>query len=241
MSSLASSVASSSQWISRASLLTTPSKFPKFQSCSPPPPPPSCCYSCSRLVCRAGSNSQSVGSDPKFVLHEALESSGIDTSHARGFRRTHSKNQAEPRALYLHSVLTHRSGSIAMLSLIYSEVLKMLRLWGLVNFDVEIFFPHDLHSLPRGYDKQKSRDSDQAHIITSQMLLVEILRNLKNAFWPFQHDHTRSLFLWAAHAANCIDESNIGEESGFQIASAKAAQHRLERGVWTSHVNVLSS
>ncbi|KAG2671880.1 hypothetical protein I3843_13G012300 [Carya illinoinensis] len=329
MSSLASSVASSSQWISRASLLTTPSKFPKFQSCSPPPPPPSCCYSCSRLVCRAGSNSQSVGSDPKFVLHEALESSGIDTSHARearegfcaqirklsdieretsitinrcvdlgktalyiaaeddslvshssvplpvdafierlddlsvgycsqynssyrsspekfleslerylygmkGFRRTHSKNQAEPRALYLHSVLTHRSGSIAMLSLIYSEVLKMLRLWGLVNFDVEIFFPHDLHSLPRGYDKQKSRDSDQAHIITSQMLLVEILRNLKNAFWPFQHDHTRSLFLWAAHAANCIDESNIGEESGFQIASAKAAQHRLERGVWTS-------
>lgn len=61
-----------------------------------------------------------------------------------------------------------------MLSLIYSEVLKMLRLWGLVNFDVEIFFPHDLHSLPRGYDKQKSRDSDQAHIITSQMLLVEV-------------------------------------------------------------------
>lgn len=61
-----------------------------------------------------------------------------------------------------------------MLSLIYSELLKMLRLWGLVDFDVEIFFPHDLHSLPRGYDKQKSKESDQPHIITSQTLLLEV-------------------------------------------------------------------
>jgi hypothetical protein len=50
----------------------------------------------------------------------------------------------------------------------------MLRLWGLVNFDVEIFFPRDLHSLPRGYVKQKSKESDQKHIVTSQMLLVEV-------------------------------------------------------------------
>lgn len=76
MSSLAS------PWIPRASILTTPSKFPKFQS-YPPPPPSSSSSSCFRVVCRAGSNSQQVGSDLKFVLHEALESSGIDTSHAR--------------------------------------------------------------------------------------------------------------------------------------------------------------
>ncbi|KAM4072624.1 hypothetical protein ACB094_11G152600 [Castanea mollissima] len=174
-------------------------------------------------------NSSYRSSPEKFL--ESLERYLYGT---KGFRRTHSRNQSEPRALYLHSVLTHRSGSIAMLSLIYSELLKMLRMWGLVDFDVEIFFPHDLHSLPRGYDKQKSKESDQPHIITSQTLLLEILKNLKNAFWPFQHDHTRSLFLWAAHAANCIDKSNIAEESGFQLASAKAARHRLERGVWTS-------
>lgn len=174
-------------------------------------------------------NSSYISSPEKFL--ESVERYLYGT---KGFRRTHSRNQSEPRALYLHSVLTHRSGSIAMLSLIYSELLKMLRMWGLVDFDVEIFFPHDLHSLPRAYNKQKSKESDQPHIITSQTLLLEILRNLKNAFWPFQHDHTRSLFLWAAHAANCIDGSNIGEESGFQLASAKAARHRLERGVWTS-------
>ncbi|XP_059649272.1 uncharacterized protein LOC132295153 isoform X2 [Cornus florida] len=152
----------------------------------------------------------------------------------KGFRRTNVRSQAEPRALYLHSVLTHRSGSAPMLSLIYSEILKMLRLCGLLNFDVEIFFPHDLYSLPRGYHKQRSKESDQPHILTSQSLLLEILRNLKDAFWPFQLDHTSSLFLRAARAANCTDRSNNVEESGFELASAKAAQHRLERGVWTS-------
>lgn len=71
-------------------------------------------------------------------------------------------------------VLTHRSGSAVMLSLIYSEILKMLRLWGLVDFDVEISFPLDLHSLPRGYQKQKSKESDQPHIMTVQTLLEEV-------------------------------------------------------------------
>lgn len=61
-----------------------------------------------------------------------------------------------------------------MLSLIYSEILKMLRLWGLVDFDVEISVPHDPQSLPRGYHKLKAKESDQAHIMTSQTLLVEV-------------------------------------------------------------------
>ncbi|KAL6989751.1 hypothetical protein U1Q18_015502 [Sarracenia purpurea var. burkii] len=151
----------------------------------------------------------------------------------KGFRRTNATNQSEQRSLYLPSVLTHRLGSATMLSVVYSEILKMLRLWGLLDFDVEIFFPSDPYSLPRGYHKQKSKESDQPHIMTSQSLLMVTLRDLKNAFWPFQLDNTRSLFLRAAHAANCYDGSNNVEESGFGLASAKAAQHRLERGVWT--------
>lgn len=82
-----------------------------------------------------------------------------------------------PTIFYLNvqkQVLTHRSGCTAMLSLIYSEILKMLRLWGLVDFDVEIFVPHDVQSLPRGYHKQKAKESDHAHIMTSQTLLVEV-------------------------------------------------------------------
>jgi len=41
---------------------------------------------------------------------------------------------------------------------------------------------------------------------------VQILNDLKRAFWPFQHDHTKTLFLRAATAANCVDRSDfVGE------------------------------
>ncbi|KAL8492963.1 hypothetical protein ACS0TY_024243 [Phlomoides rotata] len=152
----------------------------------------------------------------------------------KGFRRTNPRNHVEHRALYLNSVLTHRAGSVSMLSLIYSEILKMLRMWGLLNFDVEIFFPHDPYSSPRGYLKQKSKESDHSHVMTSQSLLVEVLNDLKNAFWPFQRDHARSPFLRAAEAAQCFTGFIKPNESALELASAKAARHRLQRGVWTS-------
>ncbi|XP_057454724.1 uncharacterized protein LOC130746191 [Lotus japonicus] len=313
--------------MSTSSSFLTLSKF-QFYPLHFPPPSSSSSSSSTRVMCCGGSNSQPAATDYKFVLHDALDSSGIDTTHARearvefcsqiqkftgiekqtsicinrsvdlgrtalyiaaeddslvshssvplpvdafivrlddlsmdycphyspkndsspekflesierflyvhkGFKRTDA-NLLEPRSLYLHSVLTHRSGSAAMLSLIYSEILKMLRLWGLLYFDAEIFFPHDFLTLPKGYNKQKSKESDQAHIMTSGNLLVEILNNLKHAFWPFQHDYTKTLFLRAAHAADCVDRSAFVGESASQIASAKAAQHRLDRGVWTN-------
>ncbi|XP_061353710.1 uncharacterized protein LOC133298436 [Gastrolobium bilobum] len=150
-----------------------------------------------------------------------------------GYRRTNA-NLLEPQALYLHSVLTHRLGSAAMLSLVYSEILKMLRLWGILYFDAEIFFPHDVFTLPKGYHKQKSKESDQAHIMTSGNILVEMLNNLKHVFWPFQHDHSKTLFLRAAHAANCVDRSDFVGESGSHTVSANDIQHRLDQGVCTS-------
>ncbi|XP_010938565.1 uncharacterized protein [Elaeis guineensis] len=150
----------------------------------------------------------------------------------KGFRRV--ENMCDAKALYLHSVLTCRSGSAIMLSLIYSEMVKMLKIYGFLDFDAEIYFPHDFGSLPRGYLKQKSKMSDQPHIMTSKSLLVEVLRNLKDAFWPFQFGHSSSLFLRAVHAANHIYGPSSEGESALEIASAKAAQHRIERGVWTT-------
>ncbi|XP_051149478.1 uncharacterized protein LOC127264124 isoform X2 [Andrographis paniculata] len=151
----------------------------------------------------------------------------------RGFRRT--ADQTKHRALYLNSVLRHRLGSVSMLSIIYSEILKVLRIWGVVDFDVEIFFPRDSHSCPKGYQKQKSTESDQLHVMTTQSLLVEMLKDLKNAFWPFQVDRPRSPFLRAAQAAQCLIGQNNNKESLFELASAKAARHRLQRGAgaWT--------
>ncbi|XP_052143498.1 uncharacterized protein LOC127762988 [Oryza glaberrima] len=157
----------------------------------------------------------------------------------KGFRR--KNGSSDGRAIYLHSVLTCRLGSALMLSLIYSEILKMLRLYGLLEFNVEIFFPHDLNSLPRGYDKHKSKLGDEPHIMTSKSLLVEILKTLKNTFWPFQSNQSGSLFLNAV-SANQHGPGNVGDNqttphgniSTIEMAAAKAAQHRLMRGVWTN-------
>ncbi|KAF2315483.1 hypothetical protein GH714_039912 [Hevea brasiliensis] len=174
------------------------------------------------------SYNSSFSSSPEIFLHSF---SYLYVN--KGFRRTDAKDQLEAQGLYLPSVLTHRSGSAVMLSLIYSEILKMLRLWGLVDFDCEIFFPYDLQGLPRGYDTRKSKESEQPFITTTQTLLEETLRNLKEAFWPFQYDNTKSLFLRAAHAANCIDKSKNLEDSDCQLAPAESAQHRLLHGVQT--------
>ncbi|KAK9051350.1 hypothetical protein SSX86_027977 [Deinandra increscens subsp. villosa] len=162
----------------------------------------------------------------------------------KGFRRTKSGYHLEHRAVYLHSVLTHRVGSMSMLSLIYSEILKMLRLWGLLKFDVEVSSPIDSYGSPRGYLKHKTTESDQQHIVTTEFLLLKVAsvfyveiftcRDLKDAFWPFQLDQSKSPFLRAAEAANCSDRSTDVDKSGMELASAKAARHRLERGVWTS-------
>lgn len=70
--------------------------------------------------------------------------------------------------------LTSRTGSALMLALIYSEILKTVRIYGLLDFDAEIFFPTDLNGLPKGYDKQKTKSGDEPHIITSKSLLVEV-------------------------------------------------------------------
>ncbi|KAF4403368.1 hypothetical protein G4B88_008014 [Cannabis sativa] len=53
--------------------------------------------------------------------------------------------------------------------LTYSEILKMLQLWGLLDFDVKIFVPHDFHSLPPGYHKQKRIFFDRDLETTSRL------------------------------------------------------------------------
>ena len=128
-----------------------------------------------------------------------------------------------------------------MLSLIYSEMLKTLRLYGLLDFDEEISFPHDLDGCPRGYDKRRSKFCDEPNIMTAKSLLVEILQTLKGMFWPFQSNQSSSLFLNAV-AANHHGPGNVGGSqarshgniSAIEMAAAKSAQHRLMRGVWTN-------
>ncbi|CAO2184962.1 unnamed protein product [Urochloa humidicola] len=157
----------------------------------------------------------------------------------KGFRRTNAVSDV--RAIYLHSVLTCRSGSALMLALIYSEMLKTVRIYGLLNFDAEISFPTDLVGLPRGYDKQKSKLGDEPHIMTAKSFLVEILRTLKSTFWPFRSNQSSSFFLNAVaanhHGPGTVGDNQMGSDGNIsttEMAAAKAAQHTLMRGVRTN-------
>lgn len=91
----------------------------------------------------------------------------------------------------------------------------MLRIWGVLNFDVEIFFPHDPHSSPRGYLKQKSKESDQSHIMTSESLLVQVTISVLFfcpvkfvAYWSFLsrgHTHAYILAIYKAIYCSTLD------------------------------------
>lgn len=87
---------------------------------------------------------------------------------------TNYSHHVKPTIFALLQVLTHRCGSASLLLLLYSEILKMLRLWGFLSFDIEVFFPHDSLSSPRGYCKQKTKESDQLRVMTTQSLLKEV-------------------------------------------------------------------
>eukprot|EP01018_Ginkgo_biloba_P037673 Gb_33751 [translate_table: standard] len=105
------------------------------------------------------------------------------------FRRTSIINTGDVRGSYLNLVLTRRIGTVVMLALIYTEIVKMLQMLGLLHFDIEVALPHDPTSLPRGYiiaDVQKAQDyykenrnSAQPLVLTTQMLLTEV--------WMVQH------------------------------------------------------
>ncbi|XP_065868838.1 uncharacterized protein [Euphorbia lathyris] len=170
-------------------------------------------------------SSSLIQSSPEEFIHSLERYLYVN----KGFRRNSRENQIDPPALYLHSVLMEGSGSAAMLSLIYSETLKVLRRLTFLDFDCEIFFPLDRFGLPRGYNKRKMKNSDQPHIVTTQILLQEILRNMKQTFWPFQYDYSKSLFLRAADAVNCIPRSTT-EDSGF-------GRYRLDYGTSTDVSN----
>lgn len=173
----------------------------------------------------------------------------------KDFKRTPVSNAGDVRGLYLNMVLTRHTGSVIMLALIYSEILKMVKIYGLLDHDIEIDVPHHPTQLPRGHIlsnlsgdkghlKVKDGSDDAPHILTTQMFLTEILGNLKEFFWPFQYEPnvSGSLFLRAVYAANCgvgpsiVNSENTFESSlsGVELANAKAADHRLRRGVWTS-------
>ncbi|MCO5597261.1 hypothetical protein L7F22_051337 [Adiantum nelumboides] len=169
----------------------------------------------------------------------------------KSFHRTSSNTTADARDCYFNMVLTRRLGNPAILAIIYSELVKILNSWGVIDFIVGMIAPEDGLSLPRPIPRKPSQPNLEdlsSQLLTPKASLVEILIILKNIYWPWKLINGSlegSNFLKAADAANhgIHMSSNAPVESlftapsnimGSQVASARAAKHRLQRGIWTS-------
>lgn len=160
----------------------------------------------------------------------------------------------DARDFYLNGVLTRRRGTPLMLALIYSELANRLRQRGAIDFMIEMELPLDLLSLPRprlvfSEAAFQAESEITAVVLKPHLLLFEILLSLKQLYWPWRSDRGSSGgsgFLEAAAAnSHGMGMGIMGpapgpsstanyQRSGAELAAARAAQYRLQRGIWTS-------
>ncbi|KAL2635679.1 hypothetical protein R1flu_007158 [Riccia fluitans] len=184
----------------------------------------------------------------------------------KGFQRT-SARASDPRDYYLNGVLTRRLGTPVMLGLIYSEVVKKLKLRGAVEFVVRLQLPEsgdDLYQPQAVVTKslvgalenstasaRKESASRSENFLTPALALAEVLRSLKSLYWPWKPENGFSEESGFLDAATAINRGPVGSGSTFHgpfeslftassrsrgsdEARARAAQYRLQRGIWTS-------
>lgn len=142
----------------------------------------------------------------------------------------------DARHAYLNEVLIRRVGCPAALAVIYGDVMRRLLTSGALSCGVRVEC-QDLSVLPTS---EVLPDLTRAVAVAggttlnlcSQLVLLEVLRFLKRAYWPFAWDSTvgPSSGGFRDAAKNILQ----GAASAELKAIAQAAAHRLERGIWTS-------
>ncbi|CAM6084071.1 unnamed protein product [Calypogeia fissa] len=190
---------------------------------------------------------------------DVFESLGSYLWSYKGFRCTKARTSQDARDFYLNGVLTRRQGPPLMLGLIYSEVVKRLWRSGTIDFLVDmdipvdgLSFPLPIYKKPYGTSVRSVDDpEDNTELFNPKNVLSEILRSLKKLYWPWRSlpgAGEGSDFLEAATAASrgivtsASDSHGPFEslfnapssERGSEVARARAAQYRLQRGIWTS-------
>ncbi|KAG6541192.1 hypothetical protein Mapa_017426 [Marchantia paleacea] len=187
----------------------------------------------------------------------------------KGFQRTSTEASRDPRDFYLNGVLTRRLGTPVMLGLIYSEVVKRLKLRGAIEFLVHLQCPKvgtdlwwpqaivkeaagDLEDSALNQQKAETKAAGmQQNLLTSEVVLSEVLRSLKSLYWPWKPENGVSEESGFLDAATAINRGPVSSGSsvhgpfeslftapsrsrGSDVARARAAQYRLQRGIWTS-------
>lgn len=77
-------------------------------------------------------------------------------------------------------VLTRRLGNPALLAIVYSELVKVLKSWGVIEFVVDMMPPKNKFSLPqpvvrKGPLVDTIMDSEPPELFTPKALLAEVI------------------------------------------------------------------
>lgn len=145
----------------------------------------------------------------------------------------------QARFAYLNEVLITREGIPAALAVVLSDVLRRLVATGAIDFVAKVEFKTSLQEAPTAHVAIRGLNNPGSNIdapsAASAVLngctsdaLVECLRYLKRAYWPFPWNPMSGGFPGAARAFL------EGADSAEAEAIARTARHRLERGIWTS-------
>lgn len=130
-----------------------------------------------------------------------------------------------PSVAYLHSVLARKQGLPACLSIIVSDIIQRLLEHGTLSHF------HKVSVSSRGLPDVEQVDGIHQNMNCCSFDALRLLvTHLKRSYWPFQwssNDPSGGGFVGAAKTF--LDGASAEEQ-----AIARAAVHRLERGVWTS-------
>lgn len=146
---------------------------------------------------------------------------------------------------YLHETLISKKGIAAVLAVLQADVLQRLMQLGAVEFVVRThcsdFTRVPTFAILPGMTRRMITRPDGSLLNTcTSDAVIQILRFLKRAFWPFAWDSSQGL---AADSrglgigggfAGAAQVALEGEADATMQAIARTAKHRLERGIWTS-------
>ncbi|KAK9816720.1 hypothetical protein WJX72_004217 [[Myrmecia] bisecta] len=150
----------------------------------------------------------------------------------------------DARHAYLHEALVSKKGIAAVLAVIYSDIMQRLLACGAINFAVRMEC-RDFNRLPQasvlhGMTRASLLRPDGSITNTcTSAALVEMLRFLKRAYWPFPWqtspvDRQQAGIATGGGFAGAAQVALEGEADAQLQAIARTAKHRLERGIWTS-------
>lgn len=176
----------------------------------------------------------------EFLFGDSIANTSRFTTFQSRFERGDLKNTVvdapgvyeSPHPAYLNSVLTRKRGLSASLAVIVSDVLRRLTKRGVLNHWVKVVpsaGSADGIPLVELMIRGEGSNIDMNSCSLEAMRMINI--HLKRAFWPFRwssNDPVSGGFLGAAKTF--LDGASSAESE----AIARAALHRLQRGVWTS-------